>query len=80
MQAKLGVEGAEQDRLRREMVKAYVEGLCWVMRYYYDGALHRSVGWPQAARAMLFAHTVPPTCLPPPLQINKALDLAGVQI
>ena len=37
MQAKTGVEGPEQARMVREMVREYVRGLCWVMRYYYEG-------------------------------------------
>ena len=38
MQAKTGVEGPEQAEMVRGMVQEYVRGLCWVMRYYYDGA------------------------------------------
>lgn len=35
---KLGVPaGQELDEKVASMVKSYVEGLCWVMRYYYDG-------------------------------------------
>ena len=37
-QAKTGVEGPEQQRMVRDMVREYVKGLCWVMAYYYDGA------------------------------------------
>lgn len=37
MQAKTGVEGPEQAEMVRGMVQEYVRGLCWVMRYYYDG-------------------------------------------
>lgn len=29
--------GPDQDAMRKEVVEAYVEGLCWVMKYYYDG-------------------------------------------
>lgn len=37
-QDKFGVEaGPPQAEVVRGLVRAYVEGLCWVMRYYYDG-------------------------------------------
>lgn len=29
--------GPDQDAMRQEVVAAYVEGLCWVMQYYYEG-------------------------------------------
>lgn len=37
LQSKFGVEGQEQRALVRDVVQEYVRGLCWVMRYYYDG-------------------------------------------
>lgn len=37
-QDKFGVApGPEMQAVIRSLVQAYVEGLCWVMRYYYDG-------------------------------------------
>ncbi|KAG0496835.1 hypothetical protein HPP92_001526 [Vanilla planifolia] len=27
----------DQDKVKRHMVKKYVEGICWVMHYYYEG-------------------------------------------
>lgn len=36
-QEKLGLPPDQQAPMVAEIVKAYVEGLCWVMRYYYDG-------------------------------------------
>ena len=38
VQSKFGVSGHEQCELVRGIVQEYVRGLCWVMRYYYDGA------------------------------------------
>ena len=37
LQEKLGVPPAQQQEMVQDMVKSYVEGLCWVMSYYYDG-------------------------------------------
>ena len=50
-QAKTGVDGPEQQRMVRDMVREYVKGLCWVMAYYYDGARARhghvtTCSWP----------------------------------
>ena len=42
VQAKTGMEGPEQARMVREMVREYVKGLCWVMRYYYQGGFLNS--------------------------------------
>lgn len=37
VQEKTGLLGPDQAAVVHQMVKAYVEGLCWVMAYYYDG-------------------------------------------
>lgn len=29
--------GPSQRRILHSIVQAYVEGLCWVMKYYYEG-------------------------------------------
>jgi len=34
---KLGVKGEEVGPAISSLVQSYVEGLCWVMKYYYDG-------------------------------------------
>jgi hypothetical protein len=36
-QDKFGLPAGQQAGRVRELVRAYVEGLCWVQRYYYDG-------------------------------------------
>lgn len=37
-QEKLGIPpGPQQDALVQDMVRSFVEGICWVMAYYYDG-------------------------------------------
>uniref|UniRef100_A0A061S5C0 5'-3' exoribonuclease n=1 Tax=Tetraselmis sp. GSL018 TaxID=582737 RepID=A0A061S5C0_9CHLO len=36
-QEKLKTPPEQQEELIRDMVKHYIEGVCWVMRYYYDG-------------------------------------------
>lgn len=37
LQAKLASPPEEQAETIRQMVFSYVEGLCWVMAYYYEG-------------------------------------------
>lgn len=37
LQEKLGLPEHEQAPTVREMVRKFVEGLCWVMKYYYEG-------------------------------------------
>ena len=39
LQEKMGTASEEQGEVVRDMVQKYVEGLCWVMSYYYDGAI-----------------------------------------
>jgi len=39
VQEKTGLTGPEQAEEVHKMVKSYVEGLCWVMAYYYDGVV-----------------------------------------
>jgi 5'-3' exoribonuclease 2 len=34
---KMQAPPGQQDAIIRQIVGAYVEGLCWVMRYYYEG-------------------------------------------
>lgn len=36
-QEKMGAAPQDQAPIIASIVKAYVEGLCWVMRYYYEG-------------------------------------------
>lgn len=33
----MGAAPEDQAPIIASIVKAYVEGLCWVMRYYYEG-------------------------------------------
>jgi len=34
---KMQAPPGKQDKIIRDIVASYVEGLCWVMRYYYEG-------------------------------------------
>ena len=43
LQAKTGLPPGQQDSVVSDMVRSYVEGLCWVLRYYYDGAPRASL-------------------------------------
>ena len=38
MQEKLGLPEDAQGPVVRQMVEKYIEGVCWVMKYYYEGA------------------------------------------
>lgn len=40
---KLGTTPENIGEARRRLAKAFVEGICWVMKYYYDGVA--SWGW-----------------------------------
>lgn len=41
LQEKMGTVPEEQAEVVRDMVQKYVEGLCWVMSYYYDGTIRQ---------------------------------------
>ena len=53
LQEKMGTPADQQDELVRDMVQKYVEGLCWVMAYYYEGML--SYIWQEQGRCHIDA-------------------------
>ena len=83
---KLSVSPESQEGVVRQIVKDYIRGLCWVMKYYYDGVA--SWRWwvaPEGVRGgglggpVCQPASLPDACLPacinpktyPPLNLNQ---------